>query len=284
MLTKYIELYYYELTVFTTVAQQIPVPVSSTTITPANSFIKVSTTHTNTLTTGSTAYFITYQYDKESTPSFTNKLVTCGSSKCVYFGYPVNWIIEYPASTFSLSVSSSIAMTNGIYAGTYPGVARAYSSASLIIYKSTFNVVYNPNNIVTAYFYKETSNTLYKGADVYYSLYFDAITATPANGFIRLTFGNGVTLSTQPYCSSSISLLVPEHGLLCVNENSNTVLKIYNINGLSAGSRYTFMVRLKSDLTSGGSITPTVTIRTYYSINVDYSVIDQKLNHGLNQS
>lgn len=61
-------------------------------------------------------------------------------------------------------------------------------------------------------------------------------------------------------------------------------MKIYNIQGLNAGSRYTFTVRLKSDLTTGASITPTVTIRTYYSLNVDYSVIDQKLNHGLNQT
>jgi hypothetical protein len=174
-------------------------------------------------------------------------------------------------------------MTNGIYAGSYAGLARAYSSASLTIYKSTFNVVYSPNTIATAYFYKE-SNLIYKGADVYYSLYFDAIKSTPANGFIRLTFGSGVTLSTQPYCSSSISLLVPEHGLLCVNENSNTVLKIYNINGLNAGTRYTFMVRLKSDLTTGGTIRPTVTIRTYYSINVDYSVVDEKVNQLLSAS
>lgn len=125
------------------------------------------------------------------------------------------------------------------------------------------------------------SNTLYKGADVYYSIYFDAIAPTQANSMIRFTFGSGVTLSSQPYCSSSIGLYVAEHGLRCVNEVSNTVLKIYNLAALSAGSRYTFTVRLKSDLTTGSTIRPTVTIRTYYSYNVDYSVIDQKVNHLL---
>lgn len=276
MLTKYIELYYYETTVFTTVAQQRPTAsTNAATITPANSFINVATTHSNTFTTSNNAYAVTYQYDRESTPSFPNQLITCSTTnRCVYFGYPVNWIIEYAATSFPVSVASSISMTNGIYGGTYAGVARAYSSASLILFKSTFNVVYSPKNIVTAYFEKLTSNTLYKGADVYYSIYFDAITSTPDNGMIRLTFGSGVTLSSQPYCSSSIGLYVAEHGLQCVNEASNTILKIYNLGALSAGSRYTFTVRLKSDLTTGSTIRPTVTIRTYYSYNVDYSVID----------
>ena len=59
-------------------------------------------------------------------------------------------------------------------------------------------------------------------------------------------------------------------------------MKIYNIDGLVAGTRYTFMVRIKSDITTGSTISPTVTIKTYYSINVDYSVIDQKLNQAIN--
>lgn len=154
MLTKYIELYYYEVTLFTTVSQQIATAsTNAVTITPSNSLINVATTHTNTFTTSSNAYALTYQYDRESTPSFDNKFVTCtGSNKCVYFGYPVNWIIEYAATSIPVSVSSSISMTNGIYGGTYAGLARAYSSSSLIIFKSTFNTVYNPNTIVTAYF------------------------------------------------------------------------------------------------------------------------------------
>jgi hypothetical protein len=53
-----------------------------------------------------------------------------------------------------VSITSSIAVTNGIYAGAYGGLARAYSSASIILFKGTFNTVYNPNSIVTANFYK----------------------------------------------------------------------------------------------------------------------------------
>jgi hypothetical protein len=45
-------------------------------------------------------------------------------------------------------------MTNGIYAGSYSGLARAYSSANLIVFKGTFNAVYNPRSINTAGFYK----------------------------------------------------------------------------------------------------------------------------------
>ena len=109
-------------------------------------------------------------------------------------------------------------MTNGIYAGTFAGVARVFLSTSLTHYKCTFNTVYNPRTITNAYFYKDTGNQLYKGAEVYYWVYFYPITSTPANGFIRLTFGNGVKLSPQPYChSTQLSLYVTENGLLCEN-------------------------------------------------------------------
>lgn len=213
MLTKYIELYYKEATVFSTVAQQIPTATAnSVTVTASNSLINVTTTHTNTFTVGSNSVAIIYEYDTESTPSFTNKLITCTTSnKCVYFGYPVNWIIEYPVSSFASAVSSSLPVTNGIYGGTYTGKARAFSSAGLTLFKGTFNVVYNPNSIVTAYFYKDTAsyNTLYKGAEVYYIIYFDAIASTPANGFIRLIFSSNVVLSSQPYCKSTIGLYIP---------------------------------------------------------------------------
>ncbi len=75
-------------------AKQIPTPASlTTTITPSNSLINVGTTHTNTFSTSTNAYYITYQYDVESTPSFDNKLIGCGANMCVYLGYPVNWII-----------------------------------------------------------------------------------------------------------------------------------------------------------------------------------------------
>lgn len=156
MLTKYIELYYNQLTVFTTVSQAVPAAGSLTVaVATSSSLINAVTTHTNTLTVSTNSYAVTYQYDKESTPSFANKLITCSTTnKCVYFGYPVNWIIEYAATSFPSAITSTVAMTNGIYGGTYAGLARAYSTASLILFKGTFNAVYNPNSIVTAYFYK----------------------------------------------------------------------------------------------------------------------------------
>lgn len=120
---------------------------------------------------------------------------------------------------------------------------------------------------------------------MYYSLYFDAVTNTPDNGFIRLIFGNGVHVSPEPFCESSqLPLYHSDLGLLCENENSDTTLKIYNIDGLNAGSRYYIKVRLTSDLSTGGSITPTVTIQTYYTIDVDYSIIDEVTTRGINQT
>lgn len=89
-------------------------------------------------------------------------------------------------------------MTNGIYSGTFDGVSRVFLSTSLTLYKSTFQTTYIPRAITNAYFYKDTGsdNTyVYKGSIIYYHVYFYPITSTPDNGFIRLTFGNGVKLS-----------------------------------------------------------------------------------------
>ena len=91
------------------------------------------------------------------------------------------------------------------------------------------------------------------------------------------------TLSPQPYCSSSqLSLYESNKGLLCENENSDTTLKIYNINGLNSGSRYYIQVRLLTELSTGGTVAPQVTIETYYTVDVDYSVVDRRSNHGIN--
>ncbi len=61
-------------------------------------------------------------------------------------------------------------------------------------------------------------------------------------------------------------------------------MKIYNIAALSAGTSYSFMVRLQTGLATGSTVAPTVTIRTYYSINIDYSIIDQINNQAINQT
>ena len=64
MLTKYIELYYDEVSIFTTVAQQVPsATANGATITPSNSEINQATTHTNTMTVSTNSYAVVYEYD-----------------------------------------------------------------------------------------------------------------------------------------------------------------------------------------------------------------------------
>jgi|688.fasta_scaffold2801589_1 hypothetical protein len=61
MLTSYIELYYKQVTVFTSVSQQIPTASSNTvTITPSNANINAVTTHTNTFTSTANSIAVTY--------------------------------------------------------------------------------------------------------------------------------------------------------------------------------------------------------------------------------
>lgn len=97
MLTKYIELYVGSKTVFTTEAKNVANPsLLAVTVTPVSPLINTANAvHTGTLTSPASAIFLTYEYDMESTPSFTTRRDVCSTSNndCFYFGYPVNWII-----------------------------------------------------------------------------------------------------------------------------------------------------------------------------------------------
>lgn len=61
-------------------------------------------------------------------------------------------------------------------------------------------------------------------------------------------------------------------------------MKIYNIQGLNAGVQYVIKVRLHSELSTGSTISPHVTYQTYYTVDVDYSVVDERLTQSLNQT
>lgn len=272
MLAKYIELYNRQQIAFYTSPQSILVPTpNAVSIALGNDRINAATTHTGTFTSPNGGVVVSYQYDMEPTPSFPTRRDICsGGNLCFYFGFPVNWVIEY--ATFLTSVSNTFEITNGKYGGTFPGRARNYDSDGRIIFKGSFGVTYTPYPITTASFTKDADLQI-KGADGLYTVYFDAITSVPADGFIRMTFSNEVTLSQNPYCASTVNLFVPEHGLICAKDSPQT-LKIMNLGPLTAGTRYTFTVRLNVPLTSTSPIAPTVSIRTYYNMEVDTSMLD----------
>ena len=118
-----------------------------------------------------------------------------------------------------------------------------------------------------------------------YDLYFDTITYIPANGFIRLTFSNGFQSSPNPYCTSNVPVLGKENYKLIVeNEDSDATIKISNIGAINAGTRVTFDCRLVSTSDSASSIRPHVRVRTFYSLGVDYSMLDDRSSIQLNRS
>lgn len=86
-------------------------------------------------------------------------------------------------------------MNNGIYGGTFDGLARAFTNDGLTLFKGTFDITYTPRSISTAYYILRSGQTIYKGADVYYYLYFDPVTSIPDNCFIRLTFNSDFLVS-----------------------------------------------------------------------------------------
>jgi hypothetical protein len=77
-------------------------------------------------------------------------------------GYPLNYIVEYSyLGSFGTAVSSKLNFTNGVYSGTFTATARLFSSASITIYKQQFNVVYNPNAIVSYGYWMDTGTNPY---------------------------------------------------------------------------------------------------------------------------
>ena len=153
MLTKNIELYYNELSLFTSTSQAIASPTTgAVTDSLGNALINQISNHTIAFTAPQNFWAVIYEFDQISTPSFPSQFVECTSASlhttanwCTYLGYPVNHIVEYSQTgTFSTSVSSIINITNGIYSGTFTGVARVFSSSYVTIMKSSFNVIYTP--------------------------------------------------------------------------------------------------------------------------------------------
>lgn len=128
----------------------------------------------------------------------------------------------------------------------------------------------------------DPSTALYKGVETYFYVSFIGLISTPANGFIRLIFSNGVQLGANPYCtSSSIGYYVNQVGLVCTSESAYS-LKISNIVGISTSSNYTFRVRLSTLLTTGSTCQPTVTIQVHYSVGADPSIVTQINSLSLN--
>lgn len=93
MLTKYVELYYNEVVLFTTASTAAYAATNSTSVI-SNPRINVYSTHTNSFTVPTNGLAIIYEYDQSSTQSFSNQNFDCTTSNwCVSLGYPVNWII-----------------------------------------------------------------------------------------------------------------------------------------------------------------------------------------------
>lgn len=98
---------------------------------------------------------------------------------------------------------------------------------------------------------------------------------TPDNGFVRFIFSNGIQLGQNPFCTSGdFAPFVAEVGLVCTIE-SPTSLRLSNIVGLTAGSGYTLRVRLATQLATGTSVNPQVTIQDHYSVTADPSIVNQ---------
>lgn len=91
--------------------------------------------------------------------------------------------------------------------------------------------------------------------------------------------------SIEPYCEPvDIPVLDSKLGLLCILEDSRSTMKIYNIGSLVAGNAIQIKVRIATELNAAATISPTVRIRTYRTLSIDTSVVDQRNGLTLSSS
>ncbi len=110
-------------------------------------------------------------------------------------------------------------------------------------------------------------------------------TTLPSNGFIRLTLSSEMKFAPVPYCyPTNLPVLDANLGLQCVLEDSRSTLKIFNIGTLGAGFQMQIRVRIATELSSAGSISPTVRIRTFRTLSIDTSLVDQRTSLVLSSS
>ena len=160
-MTKYVEQYFNEFKVFTTVSQAIAVAGTGSVTHAIEDSAQINTVdnHTITYTAPNNFFAVIYEYDQISTPSFPNQFVECtrintGTQKnwCTMLGYPVQYVIEYTYLTqFATSVVSKINITNGVYGGTFTGTARIFNDNYVTIMKQNFDIVYSPYTMSSTY-------------------------------------------------------------------------------------------------------------------------------------
>lgn len=204
--------------------------------------------------------------------------IACGSHFCSKFNKPVQYFILYPSRAMAATETLTFpAITTPVYSGQFPFNLRIYSNNNIVKYV-TFNVAITPETLNAPTFTfstLESQTSIYPKTDHYYTVSFTTKNPLPAaTSYIQITFNNYFTMSSQ-YCVLTTTAVANDtRGIECEVWTNDNKLFLQNLGAVPAGTVFTVSVQMRTT-SSAGTISPTVSIVTYYSPN---NIVDRVLN------
>lgn len=204
---------------------------------------------------------------------------TCGSHLCSKFNIPHQYVILYTQSNVG---SSGITLTfpyimTPAYSGTFTFKLRAIVGTD-VVNKWSFSVVINPEVLSPATFQfdpaYESTTTLFPNREQFYKVLWTLKNPLPAStSSITITFSSEYTIVSSAYClvTSPTVVAADSRGFICVVTSSN-LITISNLGAAAASATFSLSTKLISS-SSASSISPTVSIVTYYTGSTSVDIL-----------
>jgi hypothetical protein len=206
--------------------------------------------------------------------------IACGANVCSKFDKPVQYFILYPSTGLGSSATLTFpSIATPPYSGDFTFYTRTYIGASTAK-KGYFYVTITPEPIVTksfAFHANETVTTLYPNSNHFYTVSWTTVNpllTQGGNARMSITLDNVFTFSST-YCQVTTSVAAYDgRGIWCELTAGGTTVSLKNLGDVPAGSTFSVNLQLISTSTAA-SVSPTVTIKTYYGNN---ALVDQAVN------
>ena len=200
-------------------------------------------------------------YEYPSLFTITTQTVTCGASNlCYVFTDPVRWIVFKTTSSPGTSALTSLTIHTPVYSGSFLYKTRT-SLANVIGNKLSSSLYLNPGAMTLTFTAASGNTEINSNSYVLFDLGFTTITQLPVNCSMVVTF----TALTVPdgsdfYCQVVSGLTKADAAGVVCEKTSSTVIKIFNLAAVSAGTA----ISLKIQMRTGTTAAVTAKVDTYY--------------------
>ena len=224
---------------------------------------------------------VIFEVDQTAFPNIgRGQGISCGSHTCSKFDKPVQYFILYPSSNLGSSATLTFpSIATPPYSGDFTFYTRILRNA-YTYKKGYFSITITPEPIVTSsysYHTNETITTLYPNSDHFFTISWTTVNpllTLGGNARANINIDNIFTLSST-HCEVTTSASAYDgRGIWCELTPGGTSVDIKNLADVPAGSTFSVTLEMRSTSTAS-SVSPTVTIKTYYGNNV---TVDQAVN------